>query len=73
MRQELTRTGVVGLELTREEVIDLKAQVEAVVRKAQCREVNSDVVDELDYISTRLADLDDSITNILEDVTNEQQ
>ena len=73
MRQELTRTGVVGLELTREEVIDLKAQVEAVVRKAQCREVNTDIVDELDYISTRLADLDDSITNILEDVTNEQQ
>ena len=69
----MTRTGVVGLELTREEVIDLKAQVEAVVRKAQCREVNTDIVDELDYISTRLADLDDSITNILEDVTNEQQ
>lgn len=64
--ENLTRNGVVGLELTREEVIDIKAKVDAVVRKAQCREVNCDVVDELDYIGTRLTEVEDIITKILE-------
>jgi hypothetical protein len=34
---ELTLNGTKGLELTREEVIDLGFKVSALVRKAQCR------------------------------------
>lgn len=67
MAKILTRTGIVGLELTREEVIDLRARVKAVVRKAQCREVNCDVIDELDNVDTLLLNIDNIITEILED------
>ena len=66
MAKELTRTGVVGLELTREEVIDAALNVEAIMRKAQCREVNCDVIDELDKVCKALASIDDMITEILE-------
>jgi hypothetical protein len=66
MAKELTRNGVVGLELTREEVIDLSYQVKAVLRKAQCREVNCDVIDELDEVCKALASIDDMITEILD-------
>ena len=73
MAQELTRTGVVGLELTREEVIDLRAQVKAVVRKAQCREVNCKIIDNLTAVSQTLGIIDCIITETLENVVNEQQ
>ena len=66
MAKELTRTGVVGLELTREEVIDLAHAVQGIIRKAQCREVNCDVIDELDKVCKALASIDDMITEILE-------
>jgi hypothetical protein len=42
---ELTLNGTKGLEMTREEVIDLGFKADALVRKAQCREVNQDVLD----------------------------
>lgn len=65
MANELTRTGIVGLELTREEVIELGCQVDAVLRKAQCREVNCEIIDNLKDISNCLRELDNDITNIL--------
>ena len=63
---DLTRNGVVGLELTREEVIDIKSKVKGLARKAQCREVNGDVVDSLVKISQELSKVDEMITDILE-------
>ena len=66
MAKELTRNGVVGLELTREEVIDLSYRAKAVLRKAQCREVNCDIIDALDEVCAKLGDIDHDITEILE-------
>lgn len=64
---KLTRNGVVGLELTREEIADAIANIDAIVRKAQCREVNSDVIDILDEARGLLDSADSEITQILED------
>ena len=64
---KLTRNGVVGLELTREEIADAIANIDAIVRKAQCREVNSDVIDILDEARGVLDRADIEITKILED------
>jgi hypothetical protein len=64
---KLTRNGVVGLELTREEIADAIANIDAIVRKAQCREVNSDVIDILDEARGILDRADSEITQILED------
>lgn len=66
MAKELTRTGVVGLELTREEVIDLAHVVQGIIRKAQCREVNCEILDMLDKVSSELSTIDAEITEILE-------
>lgn len=67
MAKKLTRVDVVGLELTREEVIDLTSKIDAVARKAQCREVNCDIIDMLTHVSSELSAIDDAITDILED------
>ena len=67
MAKKLTRVGVVGLELTREEVVDVIAKIDALVRKAECREVNSDVIDILDEARGVLDRADIEITQILED------
>lgn len=64
---KLTRNGVVGLELTREEVVDVIAKIDALVRKAQCREVNGDVLDILNEARGVLNRADILITFILED------
>jgi len=64
---KLTRNGVVGLELTREEVVDVIAAIDGIVRKAQCREVNSDVIDILDEARGILERADIEITQILEE------
>ena len=64
---KLTRNGVVGLELTREEIADAIANIDAIVRKAQCREVNTDVIDILDEARGLLDRADSEITQILED------
>ena len=66
MAKELTRTGVVGLELTREEVIDIKGKVDALLRKAQCREINQDVITRLSSISKELDTIDFAITGNLD-------
>jgi len=63
----LTRVGTKGLELTREEVIDLAHNVQSIIRKAQCREVNCDILDMLDKVSSELSAIDAEITEILEE------
>lgn len=67
MAKELTRVGVKGLELTREEVIGLQTQVEATLRKAQCREVNCDIVDMFDEVGKKLSEIYRELTIILEE------
>ena len=66
MAKQLTRTGVVGLELTREEVVDLICKVSAVGSKAQCREVNCDIIDSLADIELSLKMVYNNITEILD-------
>ena len=66
MAKELTRTGVVGLELTREEVNDILGEVKSLIRKAQCREVNEIVLDHLSRIEDELDAVDSTLTGILE-------
>jgi hypothetical protein len=67
MAKELSRVGAVGLELTREEVIEIEHLVNAVERKAQCREVNGDVLEKLMEVSNMLDSIDNMITDILDD------
>ena len=52
---------------TREEIIELRFKVEAVMRKAQCRAVDCDTVDALDKIAKELAELDDHMTELIGD------
>ena len=66
MTKELTRVGVVGLELTREEVNDAMGMVDAIIRKAQCREVNQIVLDILSLAREELDRADSTLTGILE-------
>ena len=63
---DLTLNGTKGLELTREEAIDLGFKVSALVGKAQCREVNQDVLDLIQDASEKLDEADRIITEILE-------
>lgn len=65
MAKELSRVGAVGLELTREEVVDVIGTIDAIVRKAQCREVNEDVIDVLHEVKNKLDEADTIITDIL--------
>ena len=66
MAKELTRVGVAGLELTREEIADAMGAVDAIIRKAQCREVNQIVLDQLSNAREYLDMADSSLTGILE-------
>ena len=52
---------------TREEIIELRYKVEAVMRKAQCRAVDCDTGDALDKIGKELAKLDDHMTELIGD------
>ena len=63
---DLTRNGIVGLELTREEVIDLKGKLCGVKRKAECREVNCDILDMLAEIADKLELVEFELTQIIE-------
>lgn len=63
---DLTRNGVVGLELTREEVIDLKYKTRALIAKAQCREVHGDIVHEIEGVAISLFNVEQLITELLE-------
>ena len=64
---ELTLNRTKGLEMTREEVIDLGFKADALVLNAKCREVNQDVLDLIQNVVEKLAEADNLITNILED------
>ena len=66
MAKELTRVGIVGLELTREEVNDVLGAVKSLIRKAQCREVNQVVIDQLSHVEDELDAVDSTLTGILE-------
>ena len=52
---------------TREDIIELRYQVAAVLRKAQCREVNCDIIDWLGRIEKDLSDMDNVMTDIIGD------
>lgn len=67
MAKELSRVGAVGLELTREDVIDLIYKAKAVRRKAQCREVSSDIIGEISAAIRSLNKIDAEITGVLDD------
>lgn len=56
-----------GLLDTREEAIELRFKIIALKRKAQCREVNSNILDRLMFAANMLADVDEEITKLLED------
>lgn len=64
--EELTLNGTKGLELTREEVIDLIFNTKAVMRKAQCREVNQDVIEGLNEAVGLLGAVETTLAQILE-------
>lgn len=55
------------LQLTRENVIDIEAQVDALIRKSQCRAVNQDVIAMLDEVSVKLRRIDNELTKIIGD------
>lgn len=67
MAKELTRVGVVGLELTREEICDLIGNIGAVGAKAACREANCDVIDALADAEEKIKLAYNLITEILEE------
>lgn len=56
-----------GLIKTREEAIDLRFRIIALKRKAQCREVNTDILDRLLDAANLLASIDEDITKLLEE------
>ena len=64
---KLTRNGVVGMELTREEIIEARTMIAAIQLKAQCREVNCDIIDALDGVRNSLRGIEHKITTILEE------
>lgn len=55
------------MEKTREDIIDLRYRVSAVLRKAQCRAVDCDIIDRLAIIEKDLDTLDEDITKIIGD------
>ena len=56
-----------GLIATREEVIGLSYSVLALKRKAQCRQVNCDIIEQLERAAYILQTIDDNITELLDD------
>ena len=52
---------------TREDIIELRYKVAAVLRKAQCRAVNCDIIDSLYSIEQQLQNLDNQMTEIIGD------
>jgi len=53
--------------VTREEIIDLRYKVASVLRKAQCRAVNCEILDSIASIEAQLEELDDRMTEIIGD------
>lgn len=65
-KERLTRVGTLGLELTREEVIELANKVRALERKCVCRYVDVEIADMLAHVSMELDEIDDKISRGLE-------
>ena len=55
------------MEKTREDIVDLRYKVASLLRKAQCRAVNCEIIDILDKVERELAGLDDMMTEIIGD------
>ena len=60
-------TGVDGLRQTREDDIDIKCSISALIRKAQCRQVNSDIIDNLDSVMKTLRHIESDLTDLIGD------
>lgn len=60
-------TGADGLRQTREDVIDIKCDLSALIRKAQCRQVNSDIIDNLDCVMKALRHIESDLTDLIGD------
>ena len=60
-------TGADGLRQTREDVIDIKCGLSALIRKAQCRQVNSDIIDNLDSVMKTLRHIESDLTDLIGD------
>jgi hypothetical protein len=56
-----------GLLKTREEVVDIQFAVAALMRKAQCRQVNCDVIDMLEKARRELLSIENELTIIIGD------
>jgi hypothetical protein len=56
-----------GLLKTREEVVDIQFAVAALMRKAQCRQVNCDVIDMLEDARRELVSIENELTIIIGD------
>lgn len=56
-----------GLLQTREDVIDLKHNLMALARKAQCRQVNCDIIDQLAELEQRFTEIENNLTEIIGD------
>ena len=56
-----------GLLKTREEVVDIQFAVAALMRKAQCRQVNCDVIDMLEKARRELVSIENELTIIIGD------
>lgn len=56
-----------GLLKTREEVVDIQFAVAALMRKAQCRQVNCDVIDMLEEARRELVSIENKLTIIIGD------
>ena len=57
----------VGLIKTREEIIDLLFATEALGRKAQCRAVHGDIIDQIHDVSQRMRLIDHDLTELIGD------
>ena len=56
-----------GLLKTREEVVDIQFTVAALMRKAQCRQVNCDIIDMLEEARRELVSIENELTIIIGD------
>ena len=56
-----------GLLKTREEVVDIQFAIAALMRKAQCRQVNCDIIDMLEEARRELVSIENKLTIIIGD------
>ena len=56
-----------GLLQTREDLIDLKHSLMALTRKAHCRQVNCDIIDQLAELEQKFENIENDLTQIIGD------